>query len=81
MGPWRTAPTLEGHLNARVLAGGHAACGCEQHAHTWINTLDSITRLTSFNMSGMTVSFAAGNRNGGNFVDVCTVARGARIIS
>ena len=32
-------------------------------------------------MSGMTVSFAAGNRNGGNFVDVGIVGVGGRIIS
>ena len=73
-----STPTLEGYVNARVLAEGLRRAGANITRASLINALDSIT---SFNMGGMTVSFGAGNRNGGNFVDVGIVGAGGRIIS
>lgn len=73
-----STPTLEGYVNARVLAEGLRRAGATITRASLISALDSIT---GFNMGGMAVSFGGGNRNGGNFVDVGIVGTGGRIIS
>jgi ABC-type branched-subunit amino acid transport system substrate-binding protein len=73
-----STPTLEGYVNARVLAEGLRRAGATITRASLISALDSIT---AFNMGGMAVSFGGGNRNGGNFVDVGIVGTGGRIIS
>ena len=73
-----STPTLEGYVNARVLAEGLRRAGSNVTRASLIAALDSIT---AFNMGGMTVSFGEGNRVGGSFVDVGVVGTGGRIIS
>lgn len=73
-----STPTLEGYANARVLAEGLRRAGNNVTRASLIAALDSIT---GFNMGGMTVSFGAGNRVGGSFVDVGVLGTGGRIVS
>ena len=73
-----STPTLEGYVNARVLAEGLRRAGSSVTRASLIAALDSIT---AFNMGGMTISFGEGNRVGGSFVDVGVVGTGGKIIS
>lgn len=70
--------TLEGYVNARVLAEGLRRAGANVTRASLISALDSIT---AFNMGGMTVSFGGGNRLGSSFVDVGVIGAGGRIVS
>ena len=73
-----STPTLEGYVNARVLAEGLRRAGNNVTRASLITALDSIT---GFNMGGMTVSFGGGNRVGGSFVDVGVIGAGGKIMS
>ena len=73
-----STPTLEGYVNARVLAEGLRRAGSNVTRASLITALDGITGL---NMGGMTVSFGSGNRVGGSFVDVGVIGAGGKILS
>lgn len=71
-------PTLEGYVNARVLAEGLQRAGAGVTRSSLISALESIT---NFNLGGMTVNYGNGNRLGSSFVDVGVVGRDGRIMS
>jgi branched-chain amino acid transport system substrate-binding protein len=71
-------PTLEGYVNARVLAEGLHRAGAGLTRSSLINALESITH---FNLGGMTVNYGKGNRLGSSYVDVAVVGSGGRIMS
>ena len=73
-----STPTLEGYVNARVLAEGLRRAGTNVTRASLIAALDGIT---GFDMGGMTVSFGSGNRIGGSFVDVGVIGAGGKILS
>ena len=73
-----STPTLEGYVNALVLAEGLRRAGANVTRASLITALSSIT---GFNMGGMTVSFGGGNRIGGSFVDIGVIGAGGRIVS
>ena len=73
-----STPTLEGYVNARVLAEGLRRAGSNVTRASLITALDGITNL---NLGGMTIGFGGGNRNGSSFVDVGMVGVGGRLIN
>ena len=73
-----STPTLEGYVNALVLAEGLRRAGPNVTRASLITALASIT---GFNMGGMTVSYGGTNRVGGSFVDIGVIGAGGRIVS
>ncbi len=73
-----SATTIEGYVNARVLAEGLRRAGSKVTRASLIAALDEIT---GFDLGGMTISFGKGNRVGGNFVDVGVLGAGGRILT
>ncbi len=73
-----STPSLEGYVNARVLAEGLRRAGNNVTRASLITALDSIT---AFNLGGMTISYGGGNRIGGSFVDVGVVGAGGKLMS
>lgn len=71
-------PTLEDHINARVLGEGLQRAGSGVARSSLISALQSII---TFNMGGMTVNYGNGNRLGSSFVDMGVVDRDGRITS
>ena len=73
-----STPTLEGYVNARVLAEGLRRAGSNVTRASLITALDGITNLT---LGGITINFGGGNRNGSSFVDVGMIGVGGRLIN
>ncbi len=71
-------PTLEGYINARVMAEGLRRAGAGATRDSLIAALEKIEML---DLGGFRVSYGAGNRLGSSFVDVAVVGDGGRLIA
>lgn len=74
----RSLPTLEGYINARVMAEGLRRAGKDVSRESLIASLDRIERL---DLGGIGISYGHGNRVGGSFVDVAVIGADGRIVS
>lgn len=71
-------PSLEGYIDARVLAEGLLRAG---PGATRGSLAAALERIESFDLGGMRISYGRGNREGSHFVDVAVVGPNGRIIS
>ncbi|HEX3140300.1 MAG TPA: ABC transporter substrate-binding protein, partial [Rhizobacter sp.] len=71
-------PSLEGYINARVMAEGLKRAGSGVTRESLIASLD---RVESLDLGGITISYGRGNRIGSQFVDVAVVGADGRIVS
>jgi len=71
-------PSLEGYIDARVLAEGLLRAGPGAGRASLAAALE---RLEGFDVGGMRISYGRGNREGSHFVDVAVVGPNGRIIS
>ncbi len=73
-----TYPSLEGYINARVLAEGLRRAGPGATRDS-LNT--ALGGMIDFDVGGMRITYGEGNRLGGNFVDVGVVNSAGRILT
>lgn len=71
-------PSLEGYVNARVLAEGLRRAGPGASRAQLMAALESIE---SYELGGMKISFGRGNREGSQFVDVAVIGAGGRLLT
>lgn len=71
-------PTLEGYINARVIAEGLRRAGPGVTRESLIAALD---RIEGLDLGGITIGYGRGNRIGSQFVDVAVIGSGGRIVS
>jgi len=71
-------PSLEGYINARVIAEGLKRAGPAVTRESLIASLD---RIESLDLGGITISYGHGNRIGSQFVDVAVIGAEGRIVS
>ena len=69
-------PSLEGYINARVLAEGLRRAGAAPSRASLMSALESLTAL---DLGGMRIAFGPGRREGSAFVDVAVVGADARL--
>lgn len=65
-------PSLEGHVNARVLLEGIRRAGPSVTRSGLVAALD---RIEAFDLGGMRIGYGGGNRVGGRFVDLAVIDR------
>ncbi len=70
-------PSLEGYINAKVLAEGLRRVGPTANRES---VLKALAGLESFDAGGVRVSYAGGRREGGAFVDVAAVGANGRLM-
>jgi ABC-type branched-subunit amino acid transport system substrate-binding protein len=70
--------TLEGYIAARVTAEALRRAGTGVSREGLILALD---KIDSLDLGGLRIGFGAGNRIGGNFVDVAVIGTGGRMLS
>lgn len=71
-------PSLEGYINARVMAEGLKRAGATVTRESLIASLD---RIESLDLGGITIGYGHGNRIGSQFVDVAVIGAEGRIVS
>jgi ABC-type branched-subunit amino acid transport system substrate-binding protein len=71
-------PSLEGYINARVLAEGLRRAGANPTRESVLAGLESIDGL---DLGGLRISYGKTKREGSNFVDVAVVGAGQRLMS
>ncbi|MES2512388.1 MAG: ABC transporter substrate-binding protein [Pseudomonadota bacterium] len=71
-------PSLEGYVNACVMAEGLRLAGNGVNRKSLIAALDSITNL---DLGGLVVRYGKGSRAGSSFVDVAVVGAGGKMLS
>ena len=71
-------PSLEGYINARVMAEGLRRAGATPTRESLLAALESIDAL---DLGGVRIGFGKGRREGNNFVDVAVIGQGGRMIS
>lgn len=71
-------PSMEGYINASVLAEGLRRAGPAPSRARLIAALESVQ---GHDLGGMKLSFGPGNREGSQFVDVAVVGAGGRILT
>jgi len=71
-------PSLEGYVNARVLAEGLRRAGPGASRAQLMAALESIE---GYELGGMKISFGRGNREGSQFVDVAVIGAGGRLLT
>lgn len=71
-------PSLEGYIDARVLAEGLLRAGPGASRASLAAALE---RIEGFDLGGMRISYGRGNREGSRFVDVAVVGANGKIIS
>jgi ABC-type branched-subunit amino acid transport system substrate-binding protein len=71
-------PSLEGYINARVLAEGLRRAGARPSRESLLAALEGIDNL---DLGGFRIGFGKGRREGGSFVDTAIVGQGGRVIS
>lgn len=71
-------PSLEGYIDARVLAEGLLRAGPGASRASLAAALE---RIEGFDLGGMRISYGRGNREGSHFVDVAVVGSNGKIIS
>jgi branched-chain amino acid transport system substrate-binding protein len=70
-------PSLEGYINAKVLAEGLRRAGPTANRDS---VLKALAGLDAFDVGGVRVSYTGGRREGGNFVDVAAVGADGRLM-
>lgn len=70
-------PSLEGYINARVMAEGLRRAGTGVTRDALVAALDHIEAL---DLGGMRIGYGRGNRIGGNFVDVAVIGQNGRLL-
>lgn len=70
-------PSLEGYINAKVLAEGLRRAGA---APSRDSVMKALAGLDAFDAGGVRVSYAGGRREGGAFVDVAAVGADGRLL-
>jgi branched-chain amino acid transport system substrate-binding protein len=71
-------PSLEGYINARVLAEGLRRAGPSATRESLLAALESIE---NFDVGGLRVGYGKSDRLGSRFVDVAVLGQGGRFIS
>ena len=71
-------PSLEGYINARVLAEGLRRAGAALTRESLLAALEGIDTL---DLGGVRIGFGKGRREGSSFVDVAVIGQGGRMIS
>lgn len=71
-------PTLEGYINARIVAEALRRAGANVTRESLIASLE---RIESLDLGGMRIGYGTGNRIGSNFVDVAVLGTDGRILS
>lgn len=71
-------PSLEGYVNARVMAEGLKRAGKDLSREALIAALDKIEGL---DLGGITISYGKGSRVGSSFADVAVIGADGRIVS
>jgi ABC-type branched-subunit amino acid transport system substrate-binding protein len=71
-------PSLEGYINARVLAEGLRRAGANPTRESVLAGLESIDSL---DLGGLRIGYGKTKREGSNFVDVAVVGSGQRLMS
>ena len=71
-------PSLEGYINARVLAEGLRRAGAVPTRESLLAALEGIDTL---DLGGVRIGYGKGRREGSSFVDVAVVGQGGRMIS
>ncbi len=71
-------PSLEGHINARVLVEALRRIGANPSREAVIAGLE---RLDSLNLGGVQIKFGKGRHEGNSFVDVAVIGAGGRMMS
>ena len=71
-------PSLEGYINARVLAEGLRRAGANPTRESLLAGLESIDTL---DLGGLRIGYGKTKREGSNFVDVAVVGAGQRLMS
>jgi ABC-type branched-subunit amino acid transport system substrate-binding protein len=71
-------PSLEGYIDARVLAEGLRRAG---HVPTRASIIAGLEQIEAFDLGGMRVGYGKGTREGNHFVDVAVIGSGGRFIS
>jgi branched-chain amino acid transport system substrate-binding protein len=71
-------PSLEGYINARVMAEGLRRAG---PGATREGLIAALEKIEAFDIGGLRINYGAGNRSGGSFVDVAVVGEGGRLVA
>jgi branched-chain amino acid transport system substrate-binding protein len=71
-------PSLEGYINARVMAEGLRRAGKDVTRESLIAALD---RIEGLDLGGISISYGRGNRVGSSYVDVAVIGADGRIVS
>jgi len=71
-------PSLEGYLDAAVLAEGLRRAG---PSPTRASVIAGLERIESYDLGGVKINFGHGNREGNQFVDVAVIGADGRLIS
>jgi branched-chain amino acid transport system substrate-binding protein len=71
-------PSMEGYINARVMAEGLRRAGPTATREGLIAALEKIEAL---DIGGVRINYGAGNRSGGSFVDVAVIGERGRLVS
>ena len=70
--------SLEGYINARVMAEGLRRAGASPSREALLAGLETIDAL---DLGGLRIGFGKGRHEGSNFVDVAVIGQGGRMIS
>lgn len=71
-------PTLEGYINARIVAEALRKTG---PGVTREGLIAALERIESLDLGGIRIGYGPGNRNGSTFVDVAVIGPGGRMMS
>ena len=71
-------PSLEGYMDAAVLAEGLRRAG---PAPTRAAVLAGLERIEAFDLGGVKINFGKTNREGNQFVDVAVISTNGRLLS
>lgn len=71
-------PSLEGYIDARVLAEGLRRAGATP---TRAGIVAALEQLDALDLGGLRIGFGKGNREGSHFVDVAVIGSGGRFMS
>lgn len=71
-------PSVEGYINARVMAEGLRRAG---PAATREGLIAALEKIEALDIGGIRIGYGAGTRSGGSFVDVAVVGEGGRLVA
>jgi len=71
-------PSLEGYIDARVLAEGLRHAGS---APTRAGVIAALEQVESLDLGGVQIAYGKGKREGSRFVDVAVIGSGGRFMS